>query len=468
MNSKVLLIAFREFKSTAMTKGFLIGAFLVPAIAIAVIPLIILLMMNADAPVVHGELAVQDKTGSVIPYLRDELSQDAMIDRRKKEVEKVKAVTDQALGSMSEMNSDLVSSAVDQAIEQSTDDLPMIRVRQLDQGVDLVVEKEPLKDSLPKEIEKGRIGLAVIDADAVMRAEGEERFGGFSLFVRPKLDDRVIKEMRSGIRDAIRTARYKANGYEAEEIAALTSIRGEQTQEVTDTGDRRSSQELTAMLPFAFMLLMMISVMVGGQYLLTSTIEEKSSRVVEVVLSAVSPMQLMTGKIIGQMCVGMTLLFIYSGLGMGALSAFALSQVVEPVTLIYLFVFFVLAYFMIASLMAAVGAAVNDIREAQSLQTPIILLVMLPYILWMPISRDPNSMLATVLSFVPPVSPFVMMMRITSTEPPHFWQILVSILVGVVGVYLSVRLAAKVFRVGLLMFGKPPNIRTLIRWIRMA
>ena len=123
---------------------------------------------------------------------------------------------------------------------------------------------------------------------------------------------------------------------------------------------------------------------------------------------------------------------------------------------------------MIASFMAAIGAAVNELREAQSLMGPVMVVVMLPYILWFPISRDPNSTLSTVLSMVPPISPFAMMMRITSSDPPDTWQVLLSIGISALGAYACVWVAGKIFRIGLLMYGKPPNFKTLVRWVRMA
>jgi ABC-2 type transport system permease protein len=208
--------------------------------------------------------------------------------------------------------------------------------------------------------------------------------------------------------------------------------------------------------------------MVGGQYLLTTTIEEKSSRVVEVLLSAVSPMQLMTGKILGQMAVGVVLLSVYMGVGMAALSAFSLLDLISPMTIAYVIIYFVLAYFIIASLMAAIGASVNELREAQSLMGPVMMVLMLPYIFGFPISRDPNSTLAFVLSMVPPMSPFAMVIRITSNEPIPAWQIALSLALTAFAAYVCVWFAAKVFRIGLLMYGKPPNLKTLIRWVRMA
>jgi ABC-2 type transport system permease protein len=86
----------------------------------------------------------------------------------------------------------------------------------------------------------------------------------------------------------------------------------------------------------------------------------------------------------------------------------------------------------------------------------------------MPISRDPNSLFAIVLSFLPPLGNFVMLLRMTSNTPPAMWQAWLSILVGAAGVYAALWFAAKVFRIGLLMFGKPPTLGTLVRWARMS
>ena len=237
---------------------------------------------------------------------------------------------------------------------------------------------------------------------------------------------------------------------------------------VTAEGERTTNEALNVLLPAVFMGLLLISVFTSGQYLLTTTVEEKSNRVVEVLLSAVSAMELMVGKIIGQMGVGLLVLALYAGLGIVALFSFAMLGLLDPTLIVFLLVFYVLAYFTVASFMAAIGSAVNEMREAQTLMTPVMLLIMIPWMLWLPISRDPNSTLAVVLSFIPPVSNFVMLLRMSSTSPPPMWQTGLSILVSAAGVVVSVWFAAKVFRVGLLMFGKPPTMRTLIRWARMS
>jgi ABC-2 type transport system permease protein len=208
--------------------------------------------------------------------------------------------------------------------------------------------------------------------------------------------------------------------------------------------------------------------MTGGQALLTSTVEEKSSRVIEVLLSAVSPMQLMAGKLLGQMAVSAVALSLYLVMGIALLMAFALFGLVDLSLVFYLAIFFVITYLVIGSLMMAAGAAVNEMREAQTLTMPIMLLLIIPWMMWMPISRNPDSAFSVTMSFLPPVNTFAMLLRMTSVSPPPAWQVWLSIAIGVASVLATLWFAAKVFRVGLLMYGKPPNFRTLIRWARAA
>ena len=153
---------------------------------------------------------------------------------------------------------------------------------------------------------------------------------------------------------------------------------------------------------------------------------------------------------------------------MFTLASFALFGLIDPWLFVYLIVFYAIAYFTMAAFMAAIGSAVNEMREAQSLMTPVIMIMMIPWLFWMPITRDPSSTFATVMSFIPPLSSFVMMLRLSSNTPPPFWQAAVSIVIGIAGVYASLWCAAKIFRIGLLMYGKPPNFMTLVRWLRMA
>jgi ABC-2 type transport system permease protein len=139
-----------------------------------------------------------------------------------------------------------------------------------------------------------------------------------------------------------------------------------------------------------------------------------------------------------------------------------------PITTILLFlVWFVMAYLMVAAIMTAVGSAVNDLREAQSLVQPAMIVMMVPLILWLPITENPTGWLATISSFIPPCGPFVMVLRTTAAiEPIPGWQVFVALAVNAVGTVGFVWAAARIFRVGVLMQGKPPTPRELLRWAR--
>jgi ABC-type Na+ efflux pump permease subunit len=136
--------------------------------------------------------------------------------------------------------------------------------------------------------------------------------------------------------------------------------------------------------------------------------------------------------------------------------------------IVYLFVFFLITYLVYGSMMMMVGAAVNQMADAQSLMGPIMLLLIAPYVLAPIIGQAPNSAFSVAMSFIPPVNTFAMLARLASATPPPAWQAWLTVLVGLGAAAAAVWFAAKVFKVGLLMHGKPPNFATLWRWARMA
>ncbi len=458
--NKTWHVAVREFLSTVTTKGFVLGL-LVPPLMIGLMSILMPLLMKNDAPKIEGEVAVADPTGAIVPRLEAYLAPEAIVGRREAarqrlvEQNPVLPVAEKAAGPQAK-----------QAMDALLGEVPLLRVVPVSPGESLDTAKDALRKG--EVADGGRLAVVAVHPDAVTRGADAQAYGSYDLFVRAKLDDRIEDEIQDGMRDTIVAARVEAQGLDRAQIESLTKVPRVRSTTVTAGGEKQTNQVLNMLLPAAFMGLLLVSVMTGGQYLLTTTIEEKSSRIVEVLLSAVSPMQLMTGKILGQMAVGSLILMLYAGMGIAALVSFAALGVLDMSLLIYLGIFYVLAYFLIASFMAAVGAAVNEMREAQTLMTPAILVIMFPWLLWLPITRDPNGTFAVACSFIPPINTFVMMLRMTTTTPPPAWQVWVSIAISIVSVYVALRLAAKIFRIGLLMFGKPPNFATMLRWARMA
>lgn len=479
---RILTVALREFKATAFTKAFFFGVVVVPVLITLLVP-VAMYLINVKPPPVVGSVAVIDHTGKVAPLLEERLTPEGIADRLRKSAQAVtdasaklaennlEGKTGEAVGNQLRANSERVSDA-------ATANAPNLTMEALDPATPDADAKAPLMDGDVKA--GGRLVLVVIkphavepkpadpNADPAATPTPTPTYESFDLFIRPKLDTRVHGMVASIVRDAIIDARLANANEDRARLTALMRVQEPQARAVTPEGERSSGELQQMILPLAFMLLLWISVMTGGQYLLASTIEEKSNRVMEVLLSAVSPIQLMTGKILGQMAAALLVLLIYSGAGLVALIALSAMYLIDPMSLVFLGVFFFIAFFCVASLMAAVGSAVTDIHEAQTLLTPVMLVIITPMFLMMPIVWNPDSTLARVLSFTPPVSPFVMVLRISSSSPPPLWETLAAMALGLVTAYLMLRFAAKVFRVGVLMYGKPPSFATLIKWIRMA
>lgn len=458
---KIWWVARREFLATVTTRGFIVGVLLTPAMILMMI-LLMPRLMNERSPRVEGEIAIVDPTGQVADEVASYLAPQAMAARRDEEKRRIEdAANKTGLGAAAQAGPG--AGIAKKAIESALGEVPNLTMATLAATANIDTEKEPLKVKGGK-----RLALVVVKPDAVIRATGSTGFGSYDLFIRGKLDDRIEDDIREALKHSILEARVTNMGMDRAQIEAVTQLKRVASVTVTAEGEGKTNEALNFFIPIGFMGLLLVSVLSSGQYLMTSTIEEKSNRVVEVLLAAVSPMTLMTGKVLGGMAVGLLILLLYSGLGLWALFTFAVAGLLDFKLFIYLIVFFLIAYFVLASLMAAVGSAVNELREAQTLMMPITMSVMIPWLLWAPITRNPNSAFATVLSMIPPVNSFTMMLRLTSTTPPPLWQVGVSILIGIASAFAAVWFASKVFRIGVLMYGKPPSFATLVRWARMA
>lgn len=269
-------------------------------------------------------------------------------------------------------------------------------------------------------------------------------------------------------REATVIARVERTGADLAQARALVREPQADTARMTKEGTQAKEQtELRFLIPGGFMMLMWIATFTSANQLLTTTIEEKSSKVIEVLLSAASPLELLSGKILGQSLVSLLMVSTYGAAGIAGLAFMTMLDIVPLSTLVLFLVWFVLAYFMVASIMAAVGSAVSDLREAQSLVQPAMIALMIPLVLWLPITENPTGWLATIASFVPPAGPFVMVLRTTAAvEPIGFWQIAIALIVNAGATIALVWIASRIFRVGVLMQGKPPTPRELLRWAR--
>ncbi|HSW39148.1 MAG TPA: ABC transporter permease [Acidobacteriota bacterium] len=453
----ILNIARREFIATVATKAFVIGLLIVPVMAV-LMGFVLPKLFDVSAVEIEGEILVIDPTGRMASELKKTFDPVVIEARRREEARKT-------LAGASGSAAPSAGIFLEEGIEKALGPIPDIRVLEGSASADVDREMEWLNahpENLP------RLAVVVIHPNAVEPAGGGMEYGAYDLYVPPKLDDRVEREIRQGLREAIVNARFQARSLDREDVDAILYIPSIRSVTVTPDRQRETVRGLNFIFPIAFGLLLFLGVMGGGGQLLTTMVEEKSSRVVEVLLSAVTPMELMAGKLLGQMGAGMLGMCVYLAMGIVMLSFYALLNMLDYSLIFYLLLFFIITYLVMGSLMMAAGAAVNDMKEAQGLLAPLTILFVIPWILWMPISADPNSALSVTMSFLPPVNTFAMLLRMASSTPPPLWQVWASIAVGILSAIGAIWFAAKVFRIGLLLYGKPPNLATLIRWVRAA
>jgi ABC-2 type transport system permease protein len=219
-------------------------------------------------------------------------------------------------------------------------------------------------------------------------------------------------------------------------------------------------------IPFFFLILMFMAVMSNAQHLINTIIEEKMSKISEVLLGSVSAFQLLMGKLVGIVAVSFLLSFVYLGGGIYALLQFGRPDLINVSLIGWFLVFVVCASLMFGSLFQALSSACSDLKDAQSMLQPAMMLVIVAYLASFLVMRSPDSTMAVVLSFIPTVTPFAMMQRLAMPPGPPLWQVLLSVVLLIGVTIVVVWAAGRIFRVGLLMQGKPPNLPELMRWIR--
>jgi len=441
MMQRVWMVAARDFSVTIGNKGFLFGILLMPLL-ICIFVFVGPRILNGRSPVVEGQVAVMDATGSLVSELRLDLAPAAIAARRARDA-----------GPRNPLQRDGPPIPSLAMVEKPSTEDPQVAKNWLLQAPDAP---------------ERHLAVIAIHPDAVKRAEGRSEFGSYDLYIASRLDENTENVIHDAMRQGLVNARLKDKGIDPAAVEASMHVVRPVSVTVGVGGERETRRGFSRMLPFLCGILLFMGVLTSGQMLMTSTIEEKSSRVVEVLLAAVSPLELMWGKLLGRLGVGLLILAVYVGLGMFALLEYSLAGLVDPLLLVYFVIFYLLASLVYGGLMMSIGAAVNQVADAQSLMGPVMILLVAPYVLVPMIGQNPNSTLSVAMTFVPPVNSFVVLARLASSTPPPLWQVLGAIATGVVGAGVAVWFAAKVFKIGLLMQGKPPSFGTLVKWARMA
>jgi ABC-2 type transport system permease protein len=417
---RLVLIAVREYLENVRTKAFLIAVFMTPVLL--GLSFLIPALLEKTRPEAR-RIAVADVTGELLDAFEKRISERAAAEGPAVVIERVEL------------------SGADPAAREGS----------------LASKREDLDRRVKA---GGLFAWVAIRPSAMTHEKGappsEYRTGNL-------IDTEVMDAVRTDLSEVSKARVVERERVPPKVADVLTTRLPLEALNVAATG--KAGSIATTFMPFIFTFLLFLTIVTVSQALITSTLEEKGNRVIEVLLSSVSPFQLMAGKIVGTCAVGLTLMAIWSTAGFAGLALRGI-HLVDAGQLLLCLAYYLLGFLLIASLMVAAGSACNTLKEAQNLLSPLMFLLTLPMFFWIVVGRDPHGTLARVLSLVPPFTPFLMMMRVASTPPPPASEIAISLLLLALTAWLAMRLAARVFRVGVLMYGKPPSLRELFRWMR--
>jgi ABC-2 type transport system permease protein len=316
-----------------------------------------------------------------------------------------------------------------------------------------------------------------LDAVLVIPANAFEGSDAKMTYYSRSSADLISQERLSSIANrAIQRQRLAARGIAPAVVDTLTRDVPIDSVQLSRSGEQKKGSEANFIIGFIFAGLLIIPSFIYGLETMRGIVQEKSERIVEVLISSMSPRELLTGKILGVAAVGLTqvgvwLAIIAAAGAVGAASlmvaGFDISQILRPIVFVYFTLFFILGYLTFVCIYAIAGAACNTDKEAQQLVAPVQMVMMVPWFVMFPIITNPDSSMAVTLSMMPVYGPLTMFARTLVSEPP-VWHILLSIAISIVTIMVFFYVTAKIFRVGILSYGKRPTIPELWRWIKVA
>jgi len=418
---KVWLIFKREYSTRVRTKGFVFGTVAVPIFSIGILVFSIFLATRLTDRTVR--LAIIDNVGGLSSAVTAGLN--VRLPNGKPEFEVVKTITKPS-------------------------------------------SQEPVRKELRAEIRSNRL-----DAYLVLNGGGKAEF-----HTKNPSDYTLVEPITRAVHEAVLASRLEARGVPVNQISEVTRGMDVKIIKITKFGEAEDFGE-TFFVAVTLAMLLYMTLMMYGVITMRSVLEEKTSRIVEILISAVRPFQLLTGKVLGVAGVAFTqyMIWIASAALLGTYGAVAVNTLrptadfphihLSAGLLIYPVIYFVLGYLLYASLFAAVGAASSNEQDAQQFQIPVMMPLIFSFLMYIMVVRDPNSHTVVLLSEIPFFSPILMVLRIAAEVPP-FWQIGLSIVLLALTTVGVAYFSARIYRVGILMYGKRPSVVELLRWVKYS
>ena len=448
--NKLLAIIKREYLQRVRSRFFLLATVLGPLVMLAftVVPALIF-QINAGGA---QRIAIVDETGRLYERVRTSILRAEDEDKTDDEQSSPRAAEEMRNGNLKANAQRPSNTAAEPAyvLEQVA---PAGRAR------------EDVKRELNERVRRNELDAYIILPRDILE------MGKAEYYARNLGDEEAVRRLQERVSEAVGDERLAERGIDPQLVRA-SAQRIELTSRKAGAAGAAADGRGGFGLAFGIGFFIYLTILLYGQVILGAVVEEKATRLTEMLFSSVDTFKLMIGKLLGVSLVALTqfsiwalaflLLTLY---GAGATGTSLHLPHIAPVVVAYACLFFMLGYFLYATIYLLVGTMVTTTQEGGQLSMPIVF--MLVASLWMavPVIRSPNSSFAVWLSLIPFSAPITMMARIV-TEPPPAWQIALSLAIGFATVALLIWLAARVYRVGMLMYGKRASIPEMLRWVR--
>ncbi|MDX2208005.1 MAG: ABC transporter permease [Gemmatimonadales bacterium] len=433
--NKVFAVIRREFIERVRTKAFILSTFGLPLLMVAIMVLPILMMSGSDRTI---RLAVVDATGE----------------------------GDAGVGSR------IVAGLERPTIKKGT--LPRYAVSRVIPGGTVEATRDSLILETGGDSPDRLDGVLVLPAGTLV--DGATEYYGTNAGSLETMGD--LQRLVSGV---VVSTRLEDAGVDPAVLSRAMQQASMRTIKVSDGKLTGESGTASFFLAYVMGFVLYIAVLLFGQQTMLSVIEEKNSRIMEILASSLRPFQMLMGKVLGVGAVGILQMGIWGGTiyllgqnrdriaGIFNLPADAMAQLPIPTLptdlLIVFMVYFALGFLVFGALYAAVGAMVNSTQEAQQAATGVTMLIMVGFFGMFAVIKDPNGSVGSVMSLIPFTAPFVMPVRWSMSSVP-ITDLALSLAAMIAGLLLVVWVAGKIYRTGILMYGKKPSLREVFRWIR--
>jgi len=446
---KFLAIVKREYMQRVRAKMFIVSTILLPVVMslFGIVPAVIL-SIEVGGPL---RVAVVDQTGKMYAPLQAAVLGDADSEE-----------TNEQAGNVPGQNANRGPRAAGQF--GGSKNFQLMEVKTEGRSADEV--KSELDNRLrAKELD----GYLILPADLLTTGKAE-------FFNRNPGDMMSRQLLQASVNRAVREQRLIDAKVDPETRKELFKRVELESVKIGATGEERDSGG-SFVLVFGVGFIMYLAILMYGQVILGAVIEEKETRIAEILFSSIKPFTLMMGKLVGvslvaltQLCIWATAFATFALYGASLLASRGVNATIPSIPFshyIYFGLFFLLGYFIYATIYALVGSMVTTAQEGGQLAMPIILILVVSFYLFLPVSRSPDSSFSFWVSMLPFSAPVAMLVRIVTQTPP-FWQIALSLLIGFSSVLGIMWVASRVYRVGMLMYGKRASLPEAWRWMRQA